>query len=184
MDCVRVESEIECSIARVRLNCMPTSPLLSRNRPTISSKHVNTRRAQDSDAFRSTGRRAVVRLRLLTLAAIRQAVAFVALLGVCITPMESLIPDIHDGDALVATEAGGGITDLSSSHTPRSGDGSLPSGQSHLVHMDHCSHAHCFGLGLVHGNDFGDGLELPPIDNVRSAPASVSIPPHHRPPIA
>ena len=124
------------------------------------------------------------RLRLLSLTAIRQAVACVALLGVCVTPIESLIPDVHDGDAKVVAEGAEGTTDLSSSHSPKPGDESSPSGEHHPFHMDHCSHAHSFGPGSACSTDFRNGMESGPIDLLRTAPASVSLQPQQRPPIA
>lgn len=120
----------------------------------------------------------------LSLPAIRQALACVALLGVCLAPIESLIPDAHDGDAVVTTNTSGGITDSSRLDGSAPAEESLPSGQQHAFHMDHCSHAHSLGLGPLRARDFGAGLELAPSDIVRSAPASVSIEPHQRPPIA
>jgi uncharacterized protein involved in copper resistance len=123
----------------------------------------------------------LMRLTYFPLRAIRQAATTVALLTVCVTPIEALIPDAHDGAAVVAVEAATGIMDSSDSYEKAPGDQSSGSGGDSLQ-MDHCSHAHSFVI-VAPGSDFGEGPEPTPIDGVRSAPPSVVVQPHQRPPI-
>ena len=114
----------------------------------------------------------------------RRLAAFLALLGVLGARVEHMIPDVHDGDAtpsetIVSALGGSDVGDgpANSQHAPESAP-------VHLVHVDHCGHAHMVSLGAP------ETSAEPPIhgsarfDTATPFLSSVSLSPHSRPPIA
>jgi len=93
---------------------------------------------------------------------------------------ELLLPDLHDGDAVVAHVVG-----ADSHEEPARGPTEAPAPQSsHAVHVDHCVHAHV--LTSSEGSD-DTFLALSAMDAPATATpflASVTAAPHSRPPIA
>lgn len=96
--------------------------------------------------------------------------------------VESVLPDVHDGDAAAAASV---MTEQSSpltggTRTPESQDQST----GHAVHVDHCAHAHL--LAAVEGMQ-SDASSQPPaqlISRLISLHDSVKDAPLSRPPIA
>lgn len=97
-----------------------------------------------------------------------------------LTPIEPLLPDAHDDDAVAAALADGSLTTPGGHHESPS----APTPE-HRTHVDHCSHGHLLTIGT--SEHAPSRCELPAgevFDTSSPRLQSVSIPPHQRPPIA
>ncbi|NUR33898.1 MAG: hypothetical protein HOQ30_07805 [Gemmatimonadaceae bacterium] len=113
-------------------------------------------------------------------------------LGVLLAPMEQLLPDAHDADAPVTEQArmdhggsrgvGGALADVS--NLPGDHQELPPQSPIHATHVDHCAHGHLLTLAGAAGT--GTDRTAPPdaYDLSSQRLASISLPPHKRPPIA
>lgn len=111
---------------------------------------------------------------------VRRGIALLALLSI-LTPLELLVPDAHDGDAVAAAldqPAASVLAPGQHQNVP------LPT-PDHRTHVDHCSHAHLLTVvsreqALGPGGPYADQL----FDTAAPWLESVSAAPHQRPPIA
>ena len=112
-------------------------------------------------------------------------------LGVLLAPMEHLLPDAHDGDAAITEQARLDRTTAGSSDAvadvhamPGDHDGIPQQLPIHATHVDHCAHGHVLTLASV-ASAAADRVTPPDAYDLSSQRlASVSLPPHKRPPIA
>ena len=123
----------------------------------------------------------------------RALAALIVMVGVLFAPIELLLPDAHDGDASATVNDGSWTT-----HGPAAGialsapaDGDSQGDQHHplqppvhATHVDHCAHAHL--LTLVVSPRLTPAPPPSPdlFELGRSRPASITLAPHLRPPIA
>lgn len=111
--------------------------------------------------------------------AIRRGTALLALLSV-LTPVELLLPDAHDGDAVA------GALDQRATTTPGADQhqNAPRPAPDHRAHVDHCAHAHL----LIVGREQPLVPPVPPASQLfdTSSPSleSISTAPYQRPPIA
>lgn len=113
-------------------------------------------------------------------------------LGVLLAPMEQLLPDAHDADAPVTEQArmdhggsqgvGGAAADVS--NLPGDHQELPPQSPIHATHVDHCAHGHVLTLAGVAGATAGCTTPADGYDLSDQRLASISLPPHKRPPIA
>lgn len=110
---------------------------------------------------------------------LRRALAIFAMANLCGVALESVLPDVHDGDAVA-------VSALAEHVSPMPGGSGAPSRDEttgHAVHVDHCAHAHVLAAvdGMqAHGSPGPSALLIPSLislhDSVKDAPLS-------RPPI-
>ena len=108
----------------------------------------------------------------------RRALACWALFGVITAPLETLIPELHDGDAqqqLIVQPVGDASASTTTPHAPADGHG---------FHVDHCYHSHLAGLAVTADAAAVPSSKAPEFDLTTLAPPSLALPPHRRPPIA
>ena len=116
------------------------------------------------------------------MAAIRRGASFLALLGLMSASLEMLVPDVHDGD--VPTEvATASDTPAPSDDAPARTPPGIPS-PTHAAHIDHCAHSHLLDAGTK--VCYAQVESHPPMPAMPTVlrPASVSLSPDQRPPIA
>jgi hypothetical protein len=123
---------------------------------------------------------------------VRAFAAMIVVLGVLLAPMEQMLPVAHVADAPVAEQAridhsgsqvvGGAIADVN--NLPGDHQELPPQSPIHATHVDHCAHGHLLTLAGVAGA--GADRAAPPdaYDLSSQRLASISLPPHKRPPIA
>lgn len=115
------------------------------------------------------------------------------LVGLCValavggSALESLIPDVHDGDAVSlgassAVAAPGAFAQDGGSHRVPGPD--LPAVPHHAQHVDHCAHAHVATPALVAVLDMGIPVHQAAPITIAPTLVSVSGAPSLRPPIA
>lgn len=111
---------------------------------------------------------------------LRRAAAAFVLLAMFGARIESLIPDVHDGDNVGRTAL---VHPGESSDSTPAHDGS-PTPGSHSAHVEHCGHSHLLAMAAASPlsapsswHEFVASLGAP-------MPPSVSIAPLQRPPIA
>ena len=110
----------------------------------------------------------------------RRASALVAALCVVVAQAEHLLPDEHDGDAAVTQVAVG----MENAQTPTApADQSAPD-SGHSIHVDHCAHAHVFASSAASAERDVFVSESNGPDTASLWLASITAPPHSRPPIA
>ncbi len=100
---------------------------------------------------------------------------------------ESAVPDVHDGDAPVGTDARGGTVarEHPSSATPgNDSERSRDDGPSHTMHVDHCGHGHAAGTVMACRLPMLAVLTDAPGYGVTAGLLSVTQDPQTRPPIA
>lgn len=112
-------------------------------------------------------------------------------LGVLLAPMEQLLPDAHDADAPVTEQArdhGGaqrvGVAPGDVSNLPGDHQELPPQSPIHATHVDHCAHGHMLTLARVTAPAADRTTPPDPYDLSSQTLASISLPPHKRPPIA
>ena len=108
----------------------------------------------------------------------RRAAALLAAVCVVVAQVEYLVPDEHDGDAAVTQL--GAATD----HSPTAPAGPSAPNPGHTVHLDHCAHAHVFASSVPAAEMNSPVSEASRPDTASPWLASVTAPPHSRPPIA
>lgn len=113
--------------------------------------------------------------------------------GLCValavggSALESLIPDVHDGDAVslgtssTVAAPGALAQDLGSHHTPGP---DLPAAPHHAQHVDHCAHAHVATPAFVAVLDTGTPVHQDAPISIAPTLVSVSGALSLRPPIA
>lgn len=116
------------------------------------------------------------------MAGLRRLTTLATALCLSFAPLESLVPDVHDGDAAAAA-----VCSHEASHvdheapSPSNGRGS----GSHAFHLDHCAHSHL--VAIPQAGDIDRGILATRV-GVIGEPAgvheSVILPPRQRPPIA
>lgn len=129
----------------------------------------------------------MTRARVARSAGMRRVWALLLGVSLAFSLWESAVPDVHDGDALVGTDARRGNV-ASEHHSPAApGNDGAPSrdeGPSHTMHVDHCGHGHAAGTVIA--------CRLPTLSIHTDAPGygatagllSVTQDPQTRPPIA
>lgn len=114
-------------------------------------------------------------------------------LGVLIGSAEQLLPDAHDAGATVVSQSEidrgepgdhGGAAAVQGSNTAGDRHELPPQLPVHATHVDHCAHSHL--LTLADDANTTDGCAIPAdaYDLSSQKLASISLPPHKRPPIA
>ena len=115
------------------------------------------------------------------MATIRRGASFLALLGLMSASLEVLVPDVHDGDVPieVATTNNPAPSDDAPARTPPG----IPS-PTHAAHIDHCAHSHLLDAGMK--VCYAQVESPPPMPAMPTLlrPASISLSPDQRPPIA
>jgi hypothetical protein len=115
------------------------------------------------------------------------------MVGVLFTPIELLLPDAHDGDApatvgTVDWTANAPLANrvlLAAADGAGQGDQQLPLQLPvHTTHVDHCAHAHLLTLVVAPRLTAAPIPSPEPFELGRSRPASITLAPHLRPPIA
>ena len=118
--------------------------------------------------------------RLFTGSIRRRMAALAAAFCVLATQAELLLPDLHDGDAVVAQVGG-----ADANQAPAPGPTEVPAPDaSHAVHVDHCAHAHVYASGEGTGDSFVVVSAADAPATATALLASVTAAPHSRPPIA
>lgn len=160
-----------CAEARLvngNCDCAPASLVVRSHRWLPSAKCVVAHRVQIPYVISSVS---LKRFR-------RRALACLALFGVITAPLETLIPELHDGDAqrqLIVQSVGDVSASTTTPHAPASGHG---------FHVDHCCHSHLAGLAVTADAAAVPSAKAPEFDLTALAPPSLALPPHKRPPIA
>ncbi|HWE42471.1 MAG TPA: hypothetical protein VG432_08195 [Gemmatimonadaceae bacterium] len=123
----------------------------------------------------------------------RAFVALAVMVGVLFTPVERLLPDVHDGDACATIETASwsgevpvvSAAQLASADGSGQGDQRLPlEAPIHTSHVDHCAHAHLLTLAASPRLDAEPVSSPGPFELGSRRPASITLAPHQRPPIA
>ena len=114
-------------------------------------------------------------------------------LGVLLAPMEQLLPDAHDADAPATEQArldhsapqdAGGAATVDVRNVAGDHQELPPQSPIHATHVDHCAHGHMLTLARV-AAPAADRTTSPDAYDLSSQTlASISLPPHKRPPIA
>ena len=115
------------------------------------------------------------------------------MIGVLFTPVELLLPDAHDGDASATIETAGwtGKAPVANGVLLASADGNEQSDRQlpheapiHATHVDHCAHAHLLTLVASPRLNADPVVSPEPFELGSRRPASITLAPHQRPPIA
>lgn len=131
-------------------------------------------------------------IRQIVRGALRQVVTLVVVLGVFVTPAESLIPDVHDGSMHVGVAAQGAGRSAADARVVMAADDHTPAdhGSSHGSHhtsscgYDHCTHSHVMGVTHVAEPVRRGVIVRTAYAAFGDQPTSFAAPPHVRPPIA
>lgn len=110
---------------------------------------------------------------------LRRVCALIALFGVLVASVERFLPDVHDGD-VVATQA----VDAGIEHCAPAVPGAPSDKSPNVPHADHCAHAHGFAVDRATFQAQPVAAVTDPLDTTADLPASVSMRPYQRPPIA
>jgi len=115
------------------------------------------------------------------------AVRFLAvgavILSVFVAPFESLLPDVHDGVASVASaQVATAARDLPAETASRPLDSSSNPTKGHPFRVDHCTHSHYLSLGTRVTATMREH-HTPALGTSSPELISVLLSPRHRPPI-